>query len=208
MALGYDKKTHLYKVLCAGGCQREVCSKKRDLDKPHFCRSCSQIRSQQRQPRHKRHSILAAIDLLRHSAEARGVSCSITGPEYLQLIDFPNPPMCHYCSHLVVVNSSAYRLDRKDNTVGYTKENCVVCCGECNRIKSDLYSYEEMVEIGKALSALSPRPTPVTNNGKKFIYNKQTGQRRLVRPSQVSAYLNGGWQVGKGRLAQGVACHQ
>lgn len=29
-------------------------------------------------------------------------------------------------------------VDRKDNTKGYTKENSVPCCWQCNRIKSDL----------------------------------------------------------------------
>ena len=47
------------------------------------------------------------------------------------------------------VRSTAYNLDRKDSIKGYTKENCVVCCKRCNRAKSNLFSYEEWLEIGK-----------------------------------------------------------
>ena len=42
-------------------------------------------------------------------------------------------------------------LDRKDNTKGYSVENCVVCCGRCNKVKGRFLSFEEMVEVGKIL---------------------------------------------------------
>lgn len=29
-------------------------------------------------------------------------------------------------------------IDRLRNKTGYTKDNCVTCCGNCNQIKSDL----------------------------------------------------------------------
>ena len=62
---------------------------------------------------------------------------------------------CHYCGaplewakfHLVK-NGSNYNLDRKDNRLGYTAQNCVVCCGTCNRVKSDVFTYEQFLVIG------------------------------------------------------------
>jgi hypothetical protein len=36
-------------------------------------------------------------------------------------------------------------IDRKDNNKGYTMENCVPCCGRCNRAK-DTMSYEEFMQ--------------------------------------------------------------
>jgi hypothetical protein len=31
--------------------------------------------------------------------------------------------------------NTGYNLDRLNSDKGYTKENCVVCCGACNRMK-------------------------------------------------------------------------
>lgn len=51
-------------------------------------------------------------------------------------------------------NGGAYYLDRKNNDRGYEKGNLVVCCTRCNRGKSDQFSYEEWVEIGKTIRQL------------------------------------------------------
>ena len=42
-------------------------------------------------------------------------------------------------------------IDRKDNKVGYIENNCVPCCGECNYIKSDKLTYNEMKVAIKAI---------------------------------------------------------
>jgi hypothetical protein len=49
-------------------------------------------------------------------------------------------PECFYCGDAVKwamfnPHGAAYNLDRWDNTKGYTRKNCVVCCGVCNRMK-------------------------------------------------------------------------
>lgn len=63
---------------------------------------------------------------------------------------------CFYCSRIGVNKSISLRyngIDRKDNTIGYLVENCVTCCGQCNRAKSDLtisqfYDWINMVHEG------------------------------------------------------------
>lgn len=52
---------------------------------------------------------------------------------------------CHYCNvepSMVMLKSAipyTYNgIDRKDNTLGYTKENSLSCCKVCNRAKVDL----------------------------------------------------------------------
>ena len=61
---------------------------------------------------------------------------------------------CHYCTKNY--SSTKFRkggkfqfrhngIDRKDNSLGYTKENCVTCCQQCNYAKND-YTYEEFRE--------------------------------------------------------------
>src|SRR5208337_5284248 len=59
---------------------------------------------------------------------------------------------CHYCyapiywcreNRMHTRGGSSYYLDRTNSALGYSKENCVVCCTRCNRGKSDLFTYDE-----------------------------------------------------------------
>lgn len=86
---------------------------------------------------------------------------------YEELLDFVKITRCHYCDDTItwlahsrkngVQTSHKYNLDRKDNLKGYTKDNCVVCCTQCNFVKSNRFTYEEMVEIGKTFKELRTR---------------------------------------------------
>lgn len=53
-------------------------------------------------------------------------------------------------------------IDRKDNNEGYTPENCLPCCGNCNRAKRTL-SFEDFMEWGIRFGEESIR----RKNGKK-----------------------------------------
>lgn len=55
---------------------------------------------------------------------------------------------CHYCG------DNSCGLDRKDNSIGHTMNNCVPCCYECNTAKNNSFSYEEMLFIGKAIKTI------------------------------------------------------
>jgi len=48
-------------------------------------------------------------------------------------------------------NGHSYNLDRKDCLKEYVMGNLVVCCWMCNNAKSNDFSYEEWVVVGKAL---------------------------------------------------------
>jgi len=66
---------------------------------------------------------------------------------------------CVYCgvkeSDLIYLtdkyNSRSDRLsiDCMNNDLGYVKGNLVLCCWRCNALKSDVFTYEEMREIGE-----------------------------------------------------------
>ena len=76
---------------------------------------------------------------------------------YEQFLEFTTVGNCKYCNRPIKWKGrggikAGHHLDRKDNSQGYSHENCVVCCGECNRIKSSIYSYEQMLLIGKTLA--------------------------------------------------------
>lgn len=60
---------------------------------------------------------------------------------------------CHYCGvpanqvHRTQYKSGVYiynGVDRKNNTVGYTSDNCVSCCTFCNKAKSTT-SYDDFI---------------------------------------------------------------
>jgi hypothetical protein len=74
---------------------------------------------------------------------------------YEDFMVFTKVNKCHYCHGAVnwyphtklngkeVPGSRSYKLDRKDNKLGYSTENCVVCCKRCNEGKSGDFTYEE-----------------------------------------------------------------
>ncbi len=71
---------------------------------------------------------------------------------YEEYLVFTKQHTCHYCGVLLLWKPynklNGHKLDRKDNSLGYSKENCVVCCPRCNRAKSNHFTYEEWVKIG------------------------------------------------------------
>jgi hypothetical protein len=88
-------------------------------------------------------------------AHGSGKDVNLSFEEFLQFVQDKN---CHYCGDEVVWNaftlnrkSNPYNLDRKDNSLGYSKENCVVCCRSCNYGKGDRFTYEEWVIMTDAL---------------------------------------------------------
>lgn len=56
---------------------------------------------------------------------------------------------CHYC--ISPLNKTGCGLDRIKNDIGYTIDNVVPCCWECNAIKGDRLTYEEMMLVAKVL---------------------------------------------------------
>jgi len=48
-------------------------------------------------------------------------------------------------------------VDRKDGKKEYSPGNCVLACYPCNNAKSDVFSYNEFLEIGKVISKVKKR---------------------------------------------------
>ena len=77
---------------------------------------------------------------------------------YEEFITFTKTSGCHYCGSAVQWSEyniskkgNGYNLDRKDNALGYLIENLVVCCPRCNKARSDLFTYEQFVELGAVM---------------------------------------------------------
>lgn len=80
-------------------------------------------------------------------ANSRKFNVDLTFEEFLKFTDTPS---CHYCMASILWRpycATRYNLDRKNNLLGYSKENCVVCCPRCNLGKLDLFTYEEWYEM-------------------------------------------------------------
>lgn len=101
-------------------------------------------------------------ELSRSHSNHRGIEVTMTLEEFLDIIAIHK---CHYCEDDVIFHkhsrdsegnhlSRAYQLDRKENSIGYTKDNCVVCCWECNRLKSDRFTYDEFILLSPALKQI------------------------------------------------------
>ena len=54
---------------------------------------------------------------------------------------------CIYCG----VKDATFTIDRKNNDLSYVPSNCVLACWRCNMLKSNLFSYEEMLLLGLTL---------------------------------------------------------
>lgn len=83
----------------------------------------------------------------RTTARRRGLDFSITEDKYLELI---GPDSCAYCGFPLA--RLGYGLDRIDNDIGYLPSNVIPCCKECNRARSNLFSFDEMKSsVGPAI---------------------------------------------------------
>ena len=107
---------------------------------PPLCKECNDRKMQKR-------PYESALRTLQRGAKERGHIVDLTYEEFIALCEVPT---CHYCGK--DLNRTKYRseghgspslLDRKDSSLGYSKENCVPCCWECNNLKGAKFSYEE-----------------------------------------------------------------
>jgi hypothetical protein len=68
--------------------------------------------------------------------------------------------VCTYCKKPPSKKSRSYKyngIDRKDNKKGYTIENCVSCCTDCNWLKGSSLNHDEMMAVAQALSKFRQR---------------------------------------------------
>ena len=88
---------------------------------------------------------------------------------------FTNQSKCYYCGETLIWNkhskngmSGPYNLDRMDPLKGYSIENCVPCCGLCNYTKSDNFTYDEMIKIGKVIEEIKSNRTSIPYEQRKL----------------------------------------
>lgn len=82
----------------------------------------------------------------KQSCKSRGIIFELSLKEYIKLM---TKKRCQYTKR--AFSSTTIRsIDRIDNTKGYIKGNCVVCCQHLNSIKSNA-PYEDIIGMVKYL---------------------------------------------------------
>jgi hypothetical protein len=82
---------------------------------------------------------------------------------YENFLSFTSIKECHYCGTSILWSIRAdqktlrHNLDRKDNSIGYTLDKCVVCCYDCNVTKGDRFTYKEFMLLAPILKAIAQR---------------------------------------------------
>ena len=118
-------------------------------------KSCGCLMREINRARHLLTPYRSTYNLLSTAARRPG-ACGIS-ITYAQFLKFVEHTQCHYCTAPIKWfaegrnkagigrgnGGSSYNLDRKDSRLGYTVNNCVVCCARCNRGKCHLFSYDE-----------------------------------------------------------------
>ena len=97
----------------------------------------------------------------KRGAIKRGLEFNLTKQQFAALVSKP-------CVYGALLGSASVKvgLDRKDNGKGYVVSNCVPCCDRHNRVKTDVFTYAQMLDIcaryqvqcGPALSGRKKMP--------------------------------------------------
>jgi hypothetical protein len=146
-----DKRWGMYKYTC-----RCVCSLVKDVFATCLLSgsslSCGCMKLGRKRPYESLYNNIA------YKSERRGLSFELT---YEEFIEFTKIKACHYCGdevswseYSINVAGVGSNLDRKDSNLGYSALNCTVCCGECNRMKSNNFTYEEFMQLSPALKTI------------------------------------------------------
>lgn len=138
--------------LCQCDCGKtKIIKGGRLTDKRKPSRSCGCLQAEHARKINSLPYGIASLRLLirnyKGGAKSRGIEYSLLDTEFIEL----TKKDCYYCGkepaqYLTINNKKetiTYNgIDRVDNNKGYTLDNCVPCCKQCNQAKSNL-SQEE-----------------------------------------------------------------
>jgi 5-methylcytosine-specific restriction endonuclease McrA len=113
---------------------------------------------------------------------------------YEDFLTFTNTTACHYCASPIIwlpfstqKSSTGYHLDRKDSALGYTVENCTVCCSCCNLSKGGRFTYEEWLQIGRVIKAIR-RPRSYEETKKTMLERDEWKCRNCSSRSNLTPH--------------------
>ena len=81
----------------------------------------------------------------------RAKGLTITDLSYDDFVEMIKTSKCHYCNHDVKWFPHTKNGNGKE-IKGARAYHCVPCCWTCNRLKSNVFTYEEFKEVGLLIS--------------------------------------------------------
>lgn len=146
-----EKQVTYYECMC--DCGNRITTSHSNLITDN-CKSCGCLQKEQlikRCTKPLKHVIITQVSgYYKRNAKLRKINWSLSYSDVAEFIFQP----CFYCGivggNLTRVKDSTRTLanngiDRKDNTLPYTKDNCVTCCKRCNQAKNDM-SFSDFTE--------------------------------------------------------------
>lgn len=149
---GKSQPWHVWYFKCAtAGCNNEIKLRKANLaTATGKCKVCNS----------SKRPYEALYNNLCLSAKSRNEPVPVD-MTYEEFVRFTGHKQCSYCDsdlNWTATNlkkhGASYNLDRKDNTKGYTVENCVPCCRDCNFFRQDKFTHEEFLLLRPGLKKI------------------------------------------------------
>ena len=104
---------------------------------------------------HKRYGLTprGRFNTLKSNCLANDMPITITSDNFVVWYE-AQPQTCYYCGEWLINGGarsgpSSLTIDRKDNQLGYTLDNIVLCCRRCNLIKGAWLTEQQMLEIAE-----------------------------------------------------------
>jgi len=99
-------------------------------------------------------SLQNKLNRMQHRSISKNLEFTL---DILTLANLQTDPICYYCG-IKIDQPKQLHIDRKNNKIGYTKENCVASCEVCNRTKNEYFTSEEMKIIAKLIHQTFGKP--------------------------------------------------
>ena len=135
------------------------CDKKVGPSSVVYCEEClvhvrekARIAASKRPKREPTSTIRGKYSALKSKAKSRGIVFDIENEWFSDWYTLSDKK-CNYCGveekTLIAADrsKSCLTIDRKNNLIGYTKENICLACFRCNNMKSNFFTAEEWLEI-------------------------------------------------------------
>jgi hypothetical protein len=153
----YQRPIYIFRCY---SCGKEMRKQRSSLSRHSgFCVRCVK---RNRHPLRTVYSSMRSSCLRENKRSGRDCPFDLTFEEFLV---HTQVSCCTYCGggvKWVKYRNGPSNIDRKDSSKGYSADNTVVCCGTCNRMKSNWYSFEEFVAISRLLREwISGRMSPM-----------------------------------------------
>jgi len=123
----------------------------------------------------------AQFQHFKKAARDRRLQCTLTRKQYLRL----RMEVCIYCGFPSTSKNGG--IDRLDSSFGYTLENSVPCCTECNMARNRNFTPCEMWIIGQAIRQIKQ-------------HRLEQGWQGLGVETELSAIKVAGWWKEQRRL--------